>query len=107
MIRLRDIEDDFYEFDETNYCITGSRTKRKYQLGDTVKIQIVRTDLVRKQIDFRIVNGDGSKMTGDGKGGTMGARRSAKGDGGNRRVKQKNSSGKGSQYYGANKRGRK
>ncbi|MCX6290914.1 MAG: ribonuclease R [Bacteroidetes bacterium] len=56
LIRLRDLDDDFYEFDETNYCITGSRTKRKYQLGDAVRIQVVRTDLVKKQIDFRLEN---------------------------------------------------
>lgn len=59
MIRLRDIDDDFYEFDDTNYCVIGSRTKRKYTLGDTVKVQILRCDLVRKQIDMRMVNGDG------------------------------------------------
>jgi ribonuclease R len=58
MIRLRDIDDDFYEFDDTSYCVIGSRTKRKYTLGDTVKVQILRCDLVRKQIDMRMVNGD-------------------------------------------------
>jgi ribonuclease R len=58
MVRLRDIEDDFYEFDETNYCVIGSRTKRKYQLGDTVKIQVAKADLVRKQLDFRLINSD-------------------------------------------------
>ena len=59
MIRLRDLDDDFYEFDDTNYCVIGSRTRRKYTLGDNVKVQIVRCDLVRKQIDMRMVNGDG------------------------------------------------
>ena len=58
MIRLRDLDDDFYEFDDTNYCVIGSRTKRKYTLGDNVKVQILRCDLVRKQIDMRLVNGD-------------------------------------------------
>ncbi len=58
MIRLRDLDDDFYEFDDTNYCVTGSRTHRKYTLGDNVKVQILRCDLVRKQIDMRLVNGD-------------------------------------------------
>ena len=55
MIRLRDLDDDFYEFDDTSFCVIGSRTKRKYTLGDLVRIQVVRCDLLRKQIDFRIV----------------------------------------------------
>lgn len=59
MIRLRDLDDDFYEFDDTNYCVIGSRTGRKYTLGDNVKVQIIRCDLIRKQIDMRMVNGDG------------------------------------------------
>ncbi len=100
MIRLRDIEDDFYEFDETNYCITGSRTKRKYQLGDNVKIQIVRTDLVRKQIDFRIVNGDGSRMVSDKK-------RDTRSGGGNKNVKQRGPARKSPQFYGEKKRRKK
>lgn len=58
MIRLRDLADDFYEFDDTNYCVIGSRTKRKYTLGDSVKVQVVRCDLLRKQIDLRMINGE-------------------------------------------------
>jgi ribonuclease R len=58
MIRLRDLDDDFYEFDETSYCVVGSRTKRKYTMGDEVKIQVVRCDLLKKQIDFRMVRDD-------------------------------------------------
>jgi ribonuclease R len=57
MIRLRDLDDDFYEFDDTNYCVTGARTRRRYTLGDAVKVQVVRCDLLRKQIDFRLVGG--------------------------------------------------
>lgn len=55
MIRLRDINDDFYEFDENNFCIKGRRTGKKYQLGDTVTIQIKNTDLLKKQIDMILV----------------------------------------------------
>ena len=102
MIRLRDLDDDFYEFDETNYCIIGSRTKKKYQLGDNVKIQIVRADLVKKQIDFRMANGDSVQVNGD-------ERRGTKGDsgGGHRRPKQRNKSGSGRNYSGDKKKKRK
>ncbi len=55
MVRLRDLDDDFYEFDETNYCVVGSRTKNKYTMGDTVKVQVARCDLMRKQIDFKLI----------------------------------------------------
>ena len=56
MVRLRDLDDDFYEFDETNYCVVGSRTKNVYTMGDTVKVQVAKCDLLRKQIDFRLIS---------------------------------------------------
>jgi ribonuclease R len=55
MIRLRDLDDDFYEFDDTNYCVVGARTRNKYTLGDNVKIQVVRCDLLKKQNDFKLI----------------------------------------------------
>lgn len=55
MIRLRDISDDFYVLDEKNYCIVGQRKKRKYQLGDEVKIKVKKVDLSKRQIDFSLV----------------------------------------------------
>jgi len=59
MIRLRDITDDFYVWDEKNYCIIGQRKKKKYQLGDEVKILVKKVDLGKRQIDFTLVQ-DGS-----------------------------------------------
>ncbi len=55
MVRLRDMDDDFYELDEANYCLIGSRRKKKYQIGDTVFVKIKSTDLTRKQIDFFLI----------------------------------------------------
>jgi ribonuclease R len=55
MIRLRDISDDFYTLDEKNYCIIGQKKKKKYQLGDEVKIKVKRVDLAKRQIDFSLV----------------------------------------------------
>jgi ribonuclease R len=63
MVRLRDLDDDFYEFDETSYCVVGARTKKKYTMGDEVKVQVMRCDLVKKQIDFKMVNGDRPAVT--------------------------------------------
>ena len=59
MIRLRELDDDFYEFDETNYCVVGSRTKKVYTMGDTVKVQVAKCDLLRKQIDFKLISDAG------------------------------------------------
>lgn len=55
MIRLRDIRDDFYVFDEENYRAVGKRSGRVFQLGDKVKIIVKRADLVKKQLDFEMV----------------------------------------------------
>ena len=53
---IRGLTGDFYEYDEDNYCIRGRRTGKKYQMGDPVKIEVVRANLIRKQIDFALVS---------------------------------------------------
>lgn len=55
MVPIRDLDDDFYEFDEYNFQLIGKRTGKKYQLGDTVNIEIARANLAKKQLDLRIV----------------------------------------------------
>lgn len=56
MVRLRDITDDFYALDEKNYMIIGQRKKKKYQLGDEVKIKVKKVDLTKRQIDFTLLS---------------------------------------------------
>lgn len=55
MVRIRELRDDNYSFDEDNYCLRGRRTGRVLSLGDTVRIEIKRADLVKKQLDFALV----------------------------------------------------
>ncbi len=55
MVYIRDLEDDVYVYDEKNYCITGRRTQRKYQIGDDIRIKVVKADLIKKYLDFEIV----------------------------------------------------
>jgi ribonuclease R len=55
MIHIRELADDFYEYDEENYCIKGRSTHKVYTLGDRVKIIVVKADLQKKQLDFRLV----------------------------------------------------
>lgn len=55
MVPIRDLDDDYYEFDEKNYCLRGRRQKREYRLGDAIKIKVARANLERKQLDFALV----------------------------------------------------
>ena len=55
MVRIRDIKSDYYIFDEDQYAIVGQSTKHMYQLGDNVKVQVKKTDLERKHLDFNLV----------------------------------------------------
>jgi ribonuclease R len=54
LIPIRGLADDFYEYDEDNYCIRGRRSGKKYQLGDPIMVEVVRINLVRKQIDLAL-----------------------------------------------------
>ncbi len=53
MIHIRDLDDDYYEYDESNYCIRGRYSGREYRLGDRVKVEVVKADLEKKQLDYR------------------------------------------------------
>jgi ribonuclease R len=55
LVRLKDLTDDWYEFDEDNFCLIGRKKKKVYRLGDTVNVEIKTADLIKKQLDFLIV----------------------------------------------------
>ena len=52
MVPMRDLNDDYYDFDERNFCLKGRRHHHKYQLGDPVRIKVARADLEKRQLDF-------------------------------------------------------
>ena len=52
LVPMRDLNDDFYEFDEKNYCLIGKRHKHIYRLGDPITVKIAQANLQRKQLDF-------------------------------------------------------
>jgi ribonuclease R len=56
LVGIRGLDDDFYEFDEKNYCIRGRRLRKVYSLGDPITIQVARADLIKKQLDFVLVD---------------------------------------------------
>lgn len=55
MVRLQDIDGDFYTFDKENYCARGRKTGQEYKMGDEVMIKVKRADLIKKQLDFELV----------------------------------------------------
>ena len=55
LIRLRDLEDDFYVFDQNNYCITGKRTGKRIRLGDKVNVKLIRVNEEKRAIDFILI----------------------------------------------------
>ena len=54
LVPMRDLDDDYYEFDEKNYCLRGRRDHHIYQLGDAMKVKVARADLEKKQLDFEL-----------------------------------------------------
>ncbi len=52
MISMRDLGDDYYEFDEKNYCLVSRRRNKKYSLGDPLRIKVAHANLEKKQLDF-------------------------------------------------------
>ncbi len=57
MIPMRDLDDDYYDFDEKNYCLVGRRRHHVYQLGDPIRIKVAKANLERKQLDFTLDDG--------------------------------------------------
>lgn len=55
MVSMRDLDEDYYDFDEKNYCLIGRRHHNVYSLGDPVRIKVVRANLNKRQLDFVLV----------------------------------------------------
>ena len=55
MVRISALKDDYYEFDEVNYCIIGRRNKKKITLGDEVLVKVTSTDIDRRTIDLQFI----------------------------------------------------
>ena len=62
MVPLRMLLDDYYEFDERNFCLVGRRFHKRYGLGDKVRIRVERANLERRQLDFSLIGDDGKPV---------------------------------------------
>ncbi|MCH5224875.1 MAG: ribonuclease R [Muribaculaceae bacterium] len=60
LVPVRDLADDYYDYDEKNFCLTGRKYHNKYTLGDIVRVQVARADLDKKQLDFALVADEGN-----------------------------------------------
>lgn len=54
LVPMRDLNDDYYDFDERNYCLVGRHRHHKYQLGDLIRIKVAAANLEKKQLDFTL-----------------------------------------------------
>jgi ribonuclease R len=55
MVPMHDLDDDYYDFDERNYCLVGRRRHHKFQLGDAVRIKVAGANVEKRQLDFTLV----------------------------------------------------
>ncbi|MDR3706149.1 MAG: ribonuclease R [Paludibacteraceae bacterium] len=55
MIPIRDLDDDYYVFDDKNYCLIGRQKHKKFQLGDEITVKVAKANLEKKQLDFVLV----------------------------------------------------
>jgi len=55
LIRLKDIQGDFYTYDEKNYCVKGSQTRTVYRIGDKVKVKIRKVNLEKREINLILI----------------------------------------------------
>ncbi len=90
LVPVRDLADDYYDFDERNYCLIGRRHNVRYRLGDEVKVRVARTSLERKQLDFVLVDDRGRRPGEDDMGKEVTARQAISAKGGkHKRSKEK------------------
>jgi len=54
LVPMHDLDDDYYDFDEKNYCLVGRRHHHKYQLGDPITIQVAKANIEKRQLDFAL-----------------------------------------------------
>jgi ribonuclease R len=54
LVHISTLDDDYYYYEEASHTLTGRRTRRQYRLGDKVHVRVVRVDLQRRQLDFRV-----------------------------------------------------
>ncbi len=65
LVHISTLTEDYYFFEEMTHSLTGRRTNQRYRLGDRVRVTVVRVDLFRRQLDFRVVAGSSPSPPGN------------------------------------------
>lgn len=68
LVPIRDLADDYYDFDEKNYCLVGRKTHTRYTLGDCVRVQVARANIEKRMVDFSLLDDKGRPVGEDAKG---------------------------------------
>ena len=63
LVAINELEGDYYEFDEENYCIVGRHHRKVYQLGDQVLVKVAKANLVARQLDFALAESVNASTT--------------------------------------------
>ncbi|MGI9546163.1 MAG: ribonuclease R [Flavobacteriaceae bacterium] len=63
MVRIRDLKDDYYTFDESLYALVGEKSKNMYQLGEEVVVMVKKTDLIKRHLDFTLLRKSSKKLS--------------------------------------------
>jgi ribonuclease R len=90
LVPIRDLADDYYDFDEKNYCLIGRKNHTRYTLGDNVRIQVARASVEKRMVDFALLGADGKPVGKDNRANEVSVKEALSG----RRAKPK--SGRGS-----------
>ena len=88
LVPVRELADDYYDFDEKNYCLVGRRNNVRYRLGDNVRVQVARASLEKKQLDFVLIDDRGRRPGEDTLGKTVTARQALSPAGSRRKSSQ-------------------
>ena len=54
MIRIKDITGDYFNYDDKAHALVGERTKKRYQLGDSIDVSVLKADLIKRHLDFKL-----------------------------------------------------
>jgi len=65
LVHISSLVDDYYQFDEAGHALEGKRTRRRFRLGDRVRVEVARVDVQRRLLDFRLA-GMGGRRGRDG-----------------------------------------
>jgi ribonuclease R len=58
LVHISSLTDDYYSFDADHHALFGGRTKKRYRLGDRVRVEVARVDVQRRMLDFRLADGE-------------------------------------------------